>query len=790
MGLNKIESSGSWGKAASDINSNFNTIGVDLEKVKNATIRNKGYFSSSSELKSQHPTANVGDVAHVGDSYPYAIWKWNGSNWYDTGSTGGEHVNLGDYYTRTDINRKFAIEDDKLSELDKKGGYYTISLSEYNEQNCSLGSKDWYSEGEAGRHKAIPVNGKMYIRISALVKTYIGFVTSGYKPPYVSGDVVPYCSSQPTRIRQEEGTTVQYSIPSDCAYIILTTVDGGGVAVEYYKIEMYNSNTSCAERLNNIESAVEDSLFKEYRLDDVELDSLPEQNCSLGSKGWYSEGVAGRHKYIPVNGTGIVNISVLEKVTYIGFVTSGYKPPYVSGDVVPYCSSQPTRIRQEEGTTVQYSIPSDCAYIILTTVDGGGMIVKYGSVEVRTKTNMNLSEHVSKTDERLGKVEFALESGGGQFVDVELDNLPEQNCSLGSQGWYIYDSAGRHKAIPVNGLSIVNISVLEKDTYIGFVTSGYKPPYSHGDVVPYCSSQPTRIRQEEGTTVQYSIPSDCAYIILTTVDGAGMIVKYGSVLLSDNVSFTAKLKELETAIENGMGGNTSGVSRLKVMSWNIGHYCNGTGVNTAITDENYMEKRTAFREVFNRCAADFLGLVEYSDVFNGSTGESSENAIISQYQYKLFGGITVGGYVCNGIASVVKPISHKFIEFALEYYAIDIEVKYMGSKFNLCVAHLPWQNESYNLDAINKLITHYATTQKVVIVGDFNVRADNYYDLFSSAGYKLANHGYMGDLITYPNESPSHILDNILVKGGQILSTEVIQSNLSDHYPIVSEIII
>lgn len=118
MGLNNINSKSTWGQAASDINTNFTTIDSDLKKVKNATTRNKGYFSTSSELISAFPTASKGDIAYVGSSYPYDIWKWNGGSWAKSGSTGGEEsVNLGNYYTKVETDEKFTEADAKLSEL-------------------------------------------------------------------------------------------------------------------------------------------------------------------------------------------------------------------------------------------------------------------------------------------------------------------------------------------------------------------------------------------------------------------------------------------------------------------------------------------------------------------------------------------------------------------------------------------------------------------------------------------------------------------------------------------------
>ena len=118
MELNKIQSSGSWGKAADDLNQNFSKVNNAVEQVKNATTRNKGYFSSDTELKSAFPSANVGDIAYVGSAYPYQTWAWDGSAWKKKNDAGGEEsVNLGDYYTKVETDEKLAETDGKLSEL-------------------------------------------------------------------------------------------------------------------------------------------------------------------------------------------------------------------------------------------------------------------------------------------------------------------------------------------------------------------------------------------------------------------------------------------------------------------------------------------------------------------------------------------------------------------------------------------------------------------------------------------------------------------------------------------------
>lgn len=121
MTLNSIQSNSTWGKAASDINTNFTTISADLEKVKNATTKNKGYFKNDTLLKQTYKTATVGDIAYVGTTYPYQIWEWNGSTWANSGATGGsESVNLNNYVTK-----------EELTELEKNVGSNRVAIGYY-----------------------------------------------------------------------------------------------------------------------------------------------------------------------------------------------------------------------------------------------------------------------------------------------------------------------------------------------------------------------------------------------------------------------------------------------------------------------------------------------------------------------------------------------------------------------------------------------------------------------------------------------------------------------------------
>ena len=106
MELTKIKSKDvSWGYAAQSLNNNFEKVSADFDKLKNATLRVKGYFSSEEQLKEHYPVAVIGDKAYVRYLGQDQIWLWDGDKWYWTGGYGdGEEVPLGDYYTKEQID--------------------------------------------------------------------------------------------------------------------------------------------------------------------------------------------------------------------------------------------------------------------------------------------------------------------------------------------------------------------------------------------------------------------------------------------------------------------------------------------------------------------------------------------------------------------------------------------------------------------------------------------------------------------------------------------------------------
>ncbi|MBM6865898.1 hypothetical protein H6A66_12050 [Bacteroides caecigallinarum] len=98
--VSKIEVDSDWGKEAPKLNANFNAVNVELANLKNTRAIKIPLFSSTSEASQNIPSPYFGQMVLIGSSIPAPVYKWNGSSWANTGSTGGNAtVPLSDYLT-------------------------------------------------------------------------------------------------------------------------------------------------------------------------------------------------------------------------------------------------------------------------------------------------------------------------------------------------------------------------------------------------------------------------------------------------------------------------------------------------------------------------------------------------------------------------------------------------------------------------------------------------------------------------------------------------------------------
>lgn len=117
--ISQVKKESNWGDASTTINSNFQNLNTDLEKVKSSTTKFKGYFTSESSLKDKYPSPQSGDTAWVGEPYPGKVYDVQSGQWHNTNTapdTGS--VDLQDYATKAEVK--------ELEDYTKK------SITEYN----------------------------------------------------------------------------------------------------------------------------------------------------------------------------------------------------------------------------------------------------------------------------------------------------------------------------------------------------------------------------------------------------------------------------------------------------------------------------------------------------------------------------------------------------------------------------------------------------------------------------------------------------------------------------------
>jgi len=146
--------------------------------------------------------------------------------------------------------------------------------------------------------------------------------------------------------------------------------------------------------------------------------------------------------------------------------------------------------------------------------------------------------------------------------------------------------------------------------------------------------------------------------------------------------------------------------------------------------------------------------------------------IVTNLQQKVF--------ECNKNA----VITHTNAIMAEDYYYLTADIILNGETIKLVSTHLAFDNnknpDTVNLAQINELIEVYNSYDRVIMMGDWNVKDFNYFKNFIDAGYSLANND--SNLYTYANENRS--LDNIVYKGVTVSDFTLAGTNLSDHYGI------
>lgn len=246
--------------------------------------------------------------------------------------------------------------------------------------------------------------------------------------------------------------------------------------------------------------------------------------------------------------------------------------------------------------------------------------------------------------------------------------------------------------------------------------------------------------------------------------------------------------------------NAKKTNDFVLCTWNIGHFSNGSKPYSLITTSDYINRLDLFRSIiYKEVHPDILSINEYNRVFCGEdTIENkylTSSLLFDQFENKIIGPYHYWG-ICNAVFSNLKMKNCRFIYFEShkntegddftkmrENYYIESDLYIDGKKVKLVCLHLlfSWKiAEIYQKNQMEELINRYRETKRVILCGDWNTCI--YFSL-KEAGYTLANNG---SLMTFP--SKGYPLDNIAVKGLEISDVRMVETKLSDHYPLVCRI--
>lgn len=273
--------------------------------------------------------------------------------------------------------------------------------------------------------------------------------------------------------------------------------------------------------------------------------------------------------------------------------------------------------------------------------------------------------------------------------------------------------------------------------------------------------------------------------------------KSGKVAYAEQV-FDEALNKMQSNINAENTGNNI----FRYAHWNVGHFgfydgneWNGTPI-TSPEDSDAVLLR--FKKMFNEINPAIFGVCEDDPVFD-TANRSTLSDLYCYFNIKYQGTKYVAN--CNSIYANLPIAVDSVTEVVYpngvqtRYYKLMVAT-WKGQTIKIVETHLDFnQGEhggEYRAEQIAALIDAFADDQYVIISGDFNIGNTGEYDAFLNAGFSMANHGYLDDIITWVNRETltGKGFDNIICKGFKITNTKVWEEsfNLSDHAAIACDL--
>lgn len=399
-------------------------------------------------------------------------------------------------------------------------------------------------------------------------------------------------------------------------------------------------------------------------------------------------------------------------------------------------------------------------------------------------------------------------NGGGYAVITTVQGSSLSSCGgtiRSSDNTWIAQNDYYGALIPVTnhrGMGCI-IKKNTNDNHIdyAFLIAGF----SAGKAARFATGYSAVVRSE--SDVRTTVPSDAVYLYVYMVS-TGVVYTPSEVQI---INTSTEVVGLSTRVDNIEEVDSLqsrflrclAPKKLRLCTYNIGHFSGGVSKNSSITSSDYDAKLLLYKDTIRQTSADIIGICEYSKIFG--TNPDNEQVLAEDVLLQSFIPSLIGSqynYSCNALFSktiVENPqkedyqcnqtavITHTTLIEAKDYYYIEADLYMHGEPVKLVITHLAFDNNRPGVlqgDQINELITKYSTFDKVIMMGDWNVANFSEFDAFTNAGYSLANDG---TFLTYP--SGGRALDNIIVKGLTISNPGMITTQgQSDHYPFYCDV--
>lgn len=185
---------------------------------------------------------------------------------------------------------------------------------------------------------------------------------------------------------------------------------------------------------------------------------------------------------------------------------------------------------------------------------------------------------------------------------------------------------------------------------------------------------------------------------------------------------------------------------------------------------------------------------EFCDDFVNAEGSdpaiSTDDAILGLFPFKFIGPTA---YIQQAICSTYPLNGARNLNPTAGYpgrIRADAYINISGKSIRVMVVHFDTTSGTRATE-IEDVIRQTADDQYVIILGDMNAASISEYDPFVSAGFTMANGGYLGSLPTWDATSPSEPADNIVCRGFAMKKVETFADDtMSDHCALLAELVL